>query len=266
MSAIEGQIDELYQAPLEEFTARRNALAKILSGADAQHVKKLSKPTVVPWVANQLYWKARATYDRLLKSGERLRRAQLGALEGRAADVRAATETHRQALSDAVREAERVASTSGVHPAPDALMRTFEALSLMRDAPAPPGRLTETLQPAGFEALAGLPVRPVDVRPKPPATRDSVSGSVFARSVRLEPDIHTPDPRHAAAARARELAARKRAEAAAKIHEASVKKAEVVLARAKTAAAVAREVLDRAERAVAAAEADVQRLRAHRAP
>jgi len=58
-----------------------------------------------------------------------LRTAQIAALEGRAADVRAADEAHRRAIADAV--------------AP----------------PEPPGRLTHLLQPGGFEALAGIRVR-----------------------------------------------------------------------------------------------------------
>jgi hypothetical protein len=254
VSALESHIDDLYQAPLEEFTSRRNALAKTLSGADAQRVKKLPKPTVVPWAANQLYWKARASYDRLLESGERLRHAQLGALEGRAADIRAAADAHRKALSDAVKEAERVSAASGSRPAPDALMRTFEALSLMRHAPAPPGRLTEALQPAGFEALAGVPV---NVRlPAPRAGAGTSAASVrLPRERDRKPDVPTPDPR-------KEAEARKREASAARLHEAEVKKAEAALARAKAAALLARDALDRADKAVEHAAAELKRLRA----
>ena len=252
-SALESHIDELYRAPLEHFTTARNALAKTLSGADAGRVKKLPKPTVGPWAANQLYWKARGTYDRLLKSGERLRNAQLGALEGRAADLRPATEAHRKALGDAVQEAGRLAAAADTHPAPDALMRTFEALSLMRSSPAPPGRLTEALQPAGFEALAGVPIRPSNVRLKPDAT----TGSASVRSVRLQPDVPKADPRKDAEARQREAAA-------ATKHEAAIRKAEAEIVRAKAAATLARAALERADHAVQNAEAELKRLRAQR--
>lgn len=260
MAAIEGHIDELYQAPLEEFTTRRNALAKTVGGADSQRVKKLPKPTVVPWAANQLYWKTRATYDRLLKSGERLRHAQLGALEGRAADIRTATETHRKALSEAVKEAERLAAAAGSHPASDALMRTFEALSLMRDAPAPPGRLTEALQPAGFEALAGVPVRlpaprPDAGKPSPPAPPGGDVRRPHARG--RQPDANKVDRRKGAEARKREAAV-------ARLHDAEVTKVEAALARARSGATKAREAFDRANRAVQNAEANLKRLRAER--
>jgi hypothetical protein len=157
VSAADAKIDDLYQQPLADFTAARNALAKTLSGADAQRVKALPKPTVVAWAANQLYWRARALYDALMKSGERVRKAQIAALQGKAADIRAANDDHRRAVAAAVAEAERLASGAGSKPSPDALTRTFEAISLTPHPPDPPGRLAESLQPGtGFEALAGI--------------------------------------------------------------------------------------------------------------
>src|SRR5262245_21782532 len=102
--SLESRIDDLYRAPLATFIEGRTALAKTLTGPDAQRVKKLPKPTLVPWAVNQVYWRARAVFDRLLKSGERLRDAQVAALEGRKADVRAATDAHRKAIGEAVRE------------------------------------------------------------------------------------------------------------------------------------------------------------------
>src|SRR5213083_1378005 len=121
MSALEAKIDDLYRQPLNDFTSARNALAKSLTGADAQRVRALAKPTVVPWAVNQVYWRARAAYDRLMKSGERLLTAQIAALEGRPADVRAASEAHRRAIADAVAEAERLAAPAGSKPSPEAL-------------------------------------------------------------------------------------------------------------------------------------------------
>jgi hypothetical protein len=167
VSALDAKIDDLYQQPLDAFTAARNALAKSLTGADAQSVRQLAKPAVVPWAVNQVYWRARAAYDRLIKSGERLRKAQIAALEGRSADVGAASDAHRRAVAEAVAEAERIAAAAGSRPGADALARTFEALSL---APAPlesPGRLTEPLQLAGFEALAGITPKPQPSQGRP---------------------------------------------------------------------------------------------------
>ena len=96
--SLDAKIDALYRQPLDDFIAERNALAKTLSGADAKRVRALAKPTVVPWAVNQVYWHARPIYDKAIKSGERLRAAQIASLEGRrGADVREAGETHRRA-------------------------------------------------------------------------------------------------------------------------------------------------------------------------
>ncbi|MGH9144527.1 MAG: hypothetical protein ACRD2I_25600, partial [Vicinamibacterales bacterium] len=63
MSALDDKIDDLYRLPLAEFTSARNLLAKALTGDDAKRVRTLEKPTVVPWAANQVYWRARSTHD-----------------------------------------------------------------------------------------------------------------------------------------------------------------------------------------------------------
>ena len=222
MSTLDSRIDDLYSGPLDTFIADRTALAKSLTGEDAKRVRSLAKPTVVPWAVNQVYWHERPTYEAVIKSGERLRKAQIAALEGRTADVRAASETHRRALADAVKAAERLAATSGSKPGPDALMRTFETLSLAAKHSEAPGRLTRPLQPAGFEALGGIALKGPVV--KQPAT-----------------------PPVSAAARRKEEAARQKEEAARKKREAAVKKAEAAL--------------ERARRRVAAAEAQLRQTR-----
>ena len=201
-STLESSIDDLYRRALSDFVAARTALAKTLTGADAQRVRKLPKPTVVPWAVNQLYWRDRRTWDHLVSAGEQLRKAQVAALEGRKADVRAATDAHRRAIATAVMRAERLAAVDGLKPASDTLMRTFEALSLRPDSGEAPGRLTKPLQPSGFEALAGVRV----AAKAPPAERK-------------------PSPA--------EEKARAQAEAARKKREAEVRRAEAALERAR---------------------------------
>src|SRR5207244_9888348 len=128
MASLDSKIDDLYRAPLDEFVSARAALAKSLAGDDRTRVKALKKPTVVPWVVNQVYWRARPVFDRLLKSGADLRRAQVAALEGRKSDVRSASEAHRKTIADAVRHASDLAGAAGLHPSRDVLAQTFEAL------------------------------------------------------------------------------------------------------------------------------------------
>jgi hypothetical protein len=153
---LDAKIDELYQLPPGDFTAARNALAKSLSGDAAKTVKRLAKPAVVPAAINQLYWRARAVYDRLLKTGVALRAAQIAALEGRKTDVRKAADAHRQALAEAVERAGALAARHGARPDPDTLSRMLEALSLAAEPPPDAGRFTGVLKPAGFEALTGV--------------------------------------------------------------------------------------------------------------
>ncbi|MGE5244373.1 MAG: hypothetical protein ACM3SQ_09115 [Betaproteobacteria bacterium] len=256
MATLELQIDELYQQPLDQFVAARNALAKTLDRADAARVRRLDKPTVVPWAVNQVYWRARPVYERLLEAGDRLRRAQVAALEGRRADVRGAAEAHRRAIADAAREAEAVSATAGAHPSPDALSRTLEALSL-GPAPSPPGRLTQALQPAGFEALAGI--APHGKAPSGPGVK---SRSVAGPGTRVEqpPPIDRDDARRAA--RAAEVA-RRSAERAARTARAEIAAVERAVALATRAEAAARERWEKARRDLESAE---RKLRAARQP
>lgn len=223
VAALDAKIDDLYRQPLDDFIPARTALAKSLTGDDAKRVRSLAKPTVVPWAVNQVFWRARPIYDAVIKTGERLRKSQIAALEGRAADVRGASDAHRRALAEAVKEAERISASSGSKPGPDALMRTFETLSLAAERPEAPGRLTRPLQPAGFEALGGLALK------APPSTAVA------------------PAARMSAAARRKDDAARRKEEAARKKREAEVKKAEAAL--------------ERARRRVAAAEAQLRETR-----
>ena len=234
--SLDQKIDDLYQQPADAFVTARNALAKTLTGDEAKRVRALVKPTVVPWAVNQVYWQARPTYDKLIKSGERLRAAQIASLEGRrGADVREAGDAHRTALADAVKAAERIAAAAGANPPADALVRTFETLSLASEPPEPPGRLTKPLQPSGFEALAGVTpaARPAAAGgPRAPQSREGGSGRAAPR---------TPEPARSASDRRKERAT----EEASRKREAEIKAAAAALARAEAAEQLARTAWER---------------------
>ena len=242
---LDCQIDELYALPLSEFTASRNTFAKTLSGDEAKRVRALAKPTVVPWAVNQLFWKGRAVYDRLLKQGGALRAAQIAALKGRDADVRLAAEAHRRALSDAVHHAADLASAEGTRPDADDLARMLEAVSLAARPADRPGRWTESIQPAGFEALSG--VQPIAGTGKAEAAREPIDAA-----------RRTQDSRRQAEADRKET---QRLEAERKRLEAAVRDAEQAAARAKTNEARARDAFDRATEARQAAEAGLASAR-----
>jgi hypothetical protein len=158
------EINALYQLPPGEFTASRNALAKTLTGALAREVRSLKKPTAVPWAVNQVFWKARPIYERLVECGQALRTAQIASLKGRKSDVRSAMDAHRRAVGEAVHRAQQLASEAGLSPEAEQLARMFEAVSLAPTPPSDAGRFADVVAPLGFEALSG--VTPV-ARPAP---------------------------------------------------------------------------------------------------
>ena len=153
---IDTEIDRLYQLPPDEFTAARNALAK-QAGADAADVRSLAKPPIAAWAVNQIYWKQRAVYDALIVASTELRKLHKAILAGRRADIREAAKTHDEAIDASLKAALAILREEG-HPVTDATRQAI--LTTLRALPAddPPGRLTRTLQPGGFEMLAGLSI------------------------------------------------------------------------------------------------------------
>ena len=158
-------IEGLFQLPPGEFTAARNALAAQLKKAgktaEAEQVKALQKPSISAWAVNQLFWQHRKSFDKLLAAGERFRKAQAAQLAGKAADLRGPLDERREALSELTKVAAGVLRHAGNNASPDILRRittTLEALATYgnhRDAPQA-GRLTDDIDPPGFEALAAL--------------------------------------------------------------------------------------------------------------
>lgn len=250
---LEAEIDRLYQLPLDQFTAARNALAK--EGGAA--VKQLVKPPLAAWAVNQLYWQERDEYDALVTAAEEERRAHAAVLAGRKADVRAAGRAHDAAVETALKAALALLERAE-QPATDATRQAI--LTTLRALPAddPPGRLTRVLQPGGFEMLAGLSV---GGRPRPPAPRKpEPEKPKKARPGKGE----RPDPkavaqaREAVAAATREL---RQAEHAARREEfdaaRAAREAEKAVRRAEDARAAfeaARETLEEADAEVPPAE------------
>ena len=153
-ASLDDRIDELYQLPLEQFTAARNALAKETGNGS---VKKLEKPNLAAWTVNQLYWRERKTYDDVIKAAERMRAVYKQMLAGKNADVRGAEEIHQEALREARQAAKRVLEDGG-HPNADAvLMPVAETLDAL-PGEEPPGRLTRPLRRMGFNVLEGVPI------------------------------------------------------------------------------------------------------------
>jgi hypothetical protein len=124
-------------------------------------VRSLVKPSIPAWAVNQVYWRHRPAFDRLITAGDRLRKAQSSTLAGKSGDVRGALDDVREALSELSRLAATELETAGHNASPGAMRAvtaTLEALSAYGTADhAPPvGRLVDEVDPPGFETLAAL--------------------------------------------------------------------------------------------------------------
>ena len=161
---IEDEIDALFRLPLAEFTGARNTLAARLKkegrSNEADRVKLLGKPSVSAWAVNQLYWDHREEFDELIAASKQFRPAS-SRVAGRVAGMRDSLDARRESLTQLSDLAGSLLRDSGHNPTPDMLRRvvtTLEALSayaLLPDGPTP-GRLTQDVDPPGFESLALL--------------------------------------------------------------------------------------------------------------
>lgn len=162
---LEEELDRLYALPLNEFTAARDEIAKRLRGEGerdlADQVKGLHKPTVAVWLVNQLAREREVDIKRLLKAGEALGKAQAAATSEAFAQARADEQHALGRLASAAREAGVGAQAA------ERAIQTFRAASLTEEGREllKRGRLTEELEPPGFEALVGMPA------PKRPKTQ-----------------------------------------------------------------------------------------------
>ncbi len=149
------EINRLYQVPLEEFTAKRNELLKNATGAAKHEIRELQKPTLPAWAVNQLYWKRRKMFDRLIEAARKLRVEHGRQLAGKAAEVDVAEGRHREALRAASDEIRSLLKAAGEQDTPATMIAVSETLQGLpgRDDH---GRLSRPLKPQGFEALAGL--------------------------------------------------------------------------------------------------------------
>ena len=282
---LNDDVDALFKLSLAEFTGARNALAARLkkSGreeekAEAARVKALAKPSISAWAVNQLYWNHREEFDELITSGKRFHKAQTSRSAGKVADMRAALDARREALTHLSDLATSVLGDAGHNPSLDTIRRittTLEALSASAsrsDArhPGGPGRLTQDVDPPGFESFgSSIPSAGISqVTDKPSRSTSSLKSSSATANTRKKviPEDHArqlEETRKAKIAAARiSLQDAKRslteARATAKSLEAAQKKA---LTHAKEAEKNRRDAEERLEKAKAAAEEAARRGR-----
>lgn len=159
---LQDDLNALFQLPLAEFIGARNELAKRLKQSgranDANFVKALAKPSVSAWTVNQLYWNNSDAFDKLLAAGQRFHKAQTS---GKVGDMRDSNDARREALAHLADLATSLLTDAGHNPSLDTIRRvttTLEAISAyasLSDGPTL-GRLTQDVDPPGFESLASF--------------------------------------------------------------------------------------------------------------
>lgn len=192
--------DDLRKIPPREFVQARNALAARLAqsgrSAEARRVARLPRPSPVAWALNRAATTRARELRVLIDAADRLRRAQLGR-----GDQRAATEEYRHAFEPLAREANRILRDTGssVSAALDRRIRST-LLAAVTDrglrADLGGGRLAEEHADPGFAVLSRGPIPAEFLRDRPkgraaaaarptsaPATRPS-SSAAEARAAR----------------------------------------------------------------------------------
>ena len=97
-------------------------------------------------------------YDRLIGASGDLRAAHAAVLAGKHGDVRSAGKSHEEAIDSALKATVGILSDAG-QPVTDATRQAIATTLRALPGVEPSGQLTKTLQPGGFEMLAGLPVQ-----------------------------------------------------------------------------------------------------------
>jgi hypothetical protein len=253
---FEGDLDRLYQLPLSEFTSARDELVKRLrtqgKSEQAQEIKKLRKPTAAVWVVNQLARERPLDVQRLLKAGESLTKSQAQAAAGRSQTFPEARRDEQRALEQLAKVAREIAEGAGIGSAAlgkaaetlRAASLTAEGRELLRR-----GRLTEELEPPGFEALSGLEglgQQDAPAKPKPPRSDDRAEKRQALKQARERVRQLRAEERELATA----------ARAAAREAERAEAEAEAAQSRAVRAQEKARALSDQRQ----AGEADLDRL------
>jgi len=183
-------VDALFKLPLMQFTLARNGLAgrlkKMGRSDEAQEVKSLTKPSISAWAVNQLYWRHRDLFERLIAAGESLGKAQASQLAGEITDIRGPMAERREALSGLSRLSAELLREAGHNPTPDTMRRittTLEALSTGSSSSHAPrlGRLTDDIAAPGFDSLALF----ISSNAQPQRSSDSSRVVPFTPSARI---------------------------------------------------------------------------------
>ncbi len=159
-------VDDLYDAPLEQFVTRRGEVARELrkhgKRDEAAEIAALRKPSVAAWAVNQLVRTQSRSVAELFDAGDALQEAHQTATTGRgdADALRSAAQRERSAV-DQLMEAARGLLTADGHELSatiiDRVADTLRAAALDDEAreKVREGRLERELRHVGLGVLAG---------------------------------------------------------------------------------------------------------------
>ena len=227
------EVAQLYGLPLDEFVARRNALAGELRRAGdkerAGEVAKLKRPTVAAWAVNQLARRNRKDLDLLLDAGHRVRTGQVEALErGDPAQFEQARRDHERAVLGLVAAArdlladERGAATDQTLSSIERTLR-YASIDDEHRPELASGTLTTEVEAPGFGAFTGISLPAPRTAPKRASAREHKARVAAAEADLKEARKREQDAHRRVAAAEKELAGAQDALAAA---EANTREAE----------------------------------------
>ena len=263
MAKRDDPIDALFRLPLTEFIGARKELTARLKKTgytdEAEQVKALAKPSISAWTVNQLYWGYRDEFDELISTGQRFRKAQAS---GKMVNMREALDARRAALAELSDLATDILNEAGHSPSLDVLRRittTLEALSSLgsfSDDTAP-GRLTQDIDPPGFDLFGSFTPIPVTTSRAPKVRGSSATVSEGSRAVSSsKKSVSTVTKDKASAAAKRDQETRQAKINAAKASLQNAKKA-------LTAAQAQAKSLEAAQKRAAAAAKEAEKQKFH---
>jgi hypothetical protein len=195
----EDAVDELYGLPLDEFTPRRDELAKELRATakrdEAAWVKALRKPSAAAWLANQLARTQKSDTRRMLERGDGLRVTQERALARQASreELAGATQEYAEAVRMLLSKAPGFLDRRGAPPSQITLERAAETLraTLLDDvarAGFAAGRLTREHRAAGlgFAASGRATAAPAGPRETTKPDKRAKAGATAATAKEVE--------------------------------------------------------------------------------
>jgi hypothetical protein len=159
---IDDALDELYDAPLREFVARRKAIAARLRERgrtdDAKAIAAVGKPKMTVWAINRVARTAPKLVARVVTTFDQLRAAQLKRPE----QMTEATRSFREAVEAVVHRAIGALTDAGLSTTLDTHRRmanTLRGAATNARGALVGGALTGEVAPAGFELFAGTTPR-----------------------------------------------------------------------------------------------------------